>query len=84
MGRTSSERSTPIARHPRPLKLHCPECTHDVPVERDALIDGLAVQCQHCGSEAELAQEFDEATATHHWVLIDPLADYDEADARRN
>lgn len=84
MGRISSERSTPTARRQRPFLLQCPECTNDVPIDREALIEGLAVQCQHCGSEAELVQEFDEATATHHWVLIDPLADYDEADARRN
>lgn len=75
-GRTASRR--------RVLKLQCPECTQDVRVARDELIEGVAVQCQHCGSEAELAQEFDEAAGASHWVLIDPLADYDEPEPRRH
>ena len=75
-GRTASRR--------RVLKLQCPECTHDVRVARDELLEGVAVQCQHCGSEAELAREFHEAAGTSQWVLIDPLVGYDEPEPRRN
>jgi predicted Zn finger-like uncharacterized protein len=61
--------------------LQCPECTGLVRVARDELVEGGAVQCRHCGTEAEITQEADFDGRTR-WILIDPLADYGDEERR--
>jgi ribosomal protein S27E len=72
---TTSERPAP-RRHI--LKLQCPECTHSVSVARDELVEGASVFCRQCGNEAELTLRFDPGTGKEQWMLLDPLADFDD------
>lgn len=78
MKRTPHEK---LAR--RALKLQCPECTHAVRVARDELVEGGTVYCHHCGSEAELTLGFDGATGRKGWMLLDPLAGFDDDEEER-
>ena len=78
---TTSERQ--IAR-PRFLKLQCPECTQAVRVARDEMVEGGTVYCRHCGNESELTLGFDGETGRQQWLLLDPLADFeDDLEERR-
>jgi len=81
MQRTSTGRA-PARSHA--IELQCPECTHRIRVARDELIENGTVYCKHCGNEAELTLGFDGDTGKEQWLLLDPLADFnDDADARR-
>ena len=58
------------------LLLQCPECTEEVRVSRDELVEGAPIACGHCAMEAELTREFDDATGKTRWILVAPLDDY--------
>lgn len=77
-------RTGPAAPRTAYVKLQCPECTHIVRVARDELVEGAAVHCRYCGEESELTLGFDGGTGKEGWMLLDPLADFqDDAEARR-
>ena len=81
MKRTSTERAPARGRA---IELQCPECTHRVRVPLDERVEGGTVYCKNCGNEAELTLGFDGETGQEQWLLLDPLADFnDDADARR-
>ena len=77
------KRTTPAKPPARALKLQCPECTHAVRVARDELVEGGAVYCHNCGTEAELTLGLDGDTGRETWMLLDPLADFDDDEERR-
>lgn len=64
------------------LELQCPECIGTVRVARDELIEGAPMQCLHCGTEAELRNEFDVFSRRKRWFLVDPLAESDDEERR--
>lgn len=79
MARTQTSGSHARPTHAtRALDLQCPECTQTVAVQASALVEAGTVRCPACGTTAELTHEFDEAQGRSRWILVDPLADYDD------
>jgi hypothetical protein len=67
----------------RLLELPCPECTGTVRVALDELIEGSPFECLHCGTAAELRQDYDTFTHSKRWFLVDPLRERDADEERR-
>jgi ribosomal protein S27E len=74
--------SVPKPRRSRILELQCPECTESVRVARDELIEGAPVECLHCGTQAELRNDYDFFSREKAWYLVDPLTERDEEERR--
>ena len=68
----------PLADRRRTVELPCPACDGLVLIARKELLEGNAVQCPHCGADAELTQEYDLAHGTRHWTLEEPAANDDD------
>lgn len=77
------KRTTHAKAPPRTLKLQCPECTQAVRVAQDELVEGGTVYCRNCGNEAELTLGFDGETGRQAWLLLDPLAGFDDDEEER-
>ena len=77
---TAARGRTP--RRNRFLELQCPECTNSVRVARDELVEGAPVECLHCGTRAELRNDFDVFSRKKIWFLVDPLTEREEEERR--
>lgn len=64
------------------LELECPECAGTVRVARDELIEGAPIECLHCGTRAELRNEYDTFAHRKRWFLVDPLAEAGDEERR--
>jgi hypothetical protein len=74
--------ATKSARRSALLELQCPECTGTVRVARDELVEGAPVECLHCGTQAELRNEYDTFDHRKRWFLVDPLAEPGDEERR--
>lgn len=83
MAPAATHAASPRRKAPhRSVDLQCPECTGLVKMAARDLNEGAAVACPHCECEAEVTQDFDDKNGKTCWILVDPLADYDDNDAR--
>lgn len=77
------KRAAPGKAPARSIELQCPECAYAVRVARDELVEGGTVYCRNCGTESELTLGFDGEVGHEAWMLLDPLADFDDDEEER-